>query len=112
LQSTLGLPVSGELVRELGEDRSAVRQVAQVSRERGETCHDFALDAKGRHGVRDAFLGVRNHTVDGVAQLTERAPFRFVEGFQVLIDLAAWNIGGLRLRLLPGPQDWYVLMAA
>src|SRR6185437_1446577 len=58
VQRSCGALIAGELRRERGQIRAAVRQVAQVILERGKPGDSLAVDLERRHSVGDAFLNV------------------------------------------------------
>jgi hypothetical protein len=82
-----GATGSPKFVRELGEDGTAVRQVAQMVLERGEPGNRLSLHFEGRQTVRDTLLGLGEDVEDPLAQQGQCAALRLLQGFQVSVDL-------------------------
>src|SRR5258707_2866912 len=57
-----------KLIFELGKDGAAVRQVAQIVLERGESSDCLSPDLEGRDAVVDPLLGVGDDIEDRLAQ--------------------------------------------
>ena len=56
-----------------------------------ESRDDFAFEPECRHAVRDALLGIRDDSTDGLTQLLQRRPLRLVERGYLFVDPLRWH---------------------
>ena len=87
VQRALGAPICCQVIPDLGEHRSAMRQVAQMVLEGGEAGDNLAVQAECRRPVGEALLGVGDNLQDCLSQRLERAALRLVQSCQVSVYL-------------------------
>jgi hypothetical protein len=87
-KGTCGHLVPTQLVRQVSEDRTAVREIAQVILEGGKSGNRLALHLEGGTTVSDALLSIRNDFHDVAAELLERRSLGLLNPPEVVVDLS------------------------
>ena len=89
-----------QLVRDLTKDRSAEGQVAHVVLEGSETTNDASRDAKRRHLVGDALLGLWYDLQYCGPESFEDSTLTLGHAFQVSVDFGSTHMSSLGLQEL------------
>lgn len=66
--------------------------------EGGKTCQDFSVDAKSRHAIRNALLGLGYHLEDALPQRLQGAAFGLFYRFEVRVNFGCRHVEVLAER--------------
>src|SRR5207237_10212177 len=87
LHRARGTHLAAHLIRDLGKYGTAVRQIAEVVLECGESSDDLSLEPVRGYPISHTRLRFGNNAVDRLPELLQGRPLGFVKFRQVLVNL-------------------------